>query len=325
MSTSVLYIGGTGEISYECLLASVRAGLRCYVFNRGIDPQPLPQGVTRIVGDLSKPQDLQRLAQQRFDVVCQFKAYLPSEVQRDIELFKGNCVQYLFISTASAYQKPNLNTPITEQTPLVNPYWNYSHQKILCEQLLQQTANFPWTIVRPSLTYNRRFPGTFISGEDIVWRMRNAKPVVLHSDGQAMWTLTHSRDFATLFTPLLGNPKAKNDIFQIMTDTAFSWNHIYTVVGQVIGVQPRFAYVPMPTLAKAHRDWVGPLVGDKGWTTLFDTRKIQSISGAVANPVPIETGFKAIWEQTKDRADQFKPDLALHALIDQLAERQEAI
>jgi nucleoside-diphosphate-sugar epimerase len=322
---SVLYIGGTGEISYECLVASAHAGHRCFVFNRGVDPQPLPQGVTRIVGDLGKPGDLQRLAQRRFDVVCQFKAYLPGEVQRDIDLFKGNCGQYVFISTASAYQKPNLNLPITEKTPLLNPYWNYSHQKILCEELIGARNDFPSTVVRPSLTYSRRFPGTFIGGDEIVWRMLKGKPIVLHSDGQAMWTITHSRDFAALFTPLLGNSKALGETYQVMTETAFSWNHIYSVVAEIAGVKPRFVYVPMSTIVKAKEEWVGPLVGDKGWTTLFDTRKIQAISGKVERLVTIEEGFRSAWPHVRGRVEAMKPDLALHALIDQLAARQEAI
>jgi len=165
----VLYIGGTGEISYECLLRSVEVGQECTVFNRGRDPEPLPDGVRRVVGDMSNQAEYAALGRENFDVVCQFRAFTTDDGRRDIEVFAGRCAQFIFISTASAYQKPPREGRITEQTPLVNPFWEYSQQKADLERLLfdaHHRGQLPVTIVRPSLTYRRRFPGTFAGGDD---------------------------------------------------------------------------------------------------------------------------------------------------------------
>ena len=236
----LLYIGGTGEISYACLRASVAAGHQCTVFNRGRDSEPLPPGVAHIVGDLANETQYAALGQNKFDVVCQFKAYTPDEAQRDIRVFGGRCGQFVFISTASAYQKPPAAWRITEATPLINPFWEYSRQKAEMERILLEAhgrSQLPVTVVRPSHTYRRNFPGTFVSGDDHAWRMLQGRPVIVQGDGQSLWTLTNARDFAALFVPLLGNPRTLGEAFHVMTDTAFTWEQIFRAIGRALGVR----------------------------------------------------------------------------------------
>ena len=324
----VLYIGGTGEISYECLLQSVEAGHHCTVFNRGRDSEPLPAGVRRIVGDFASQTDYDQLGRESFDVVCQFRAFTIDDGRRDLKIFGGRCGQYVFISTASAYQKPPPRGRITEQTPLENPFWEYSRQKAAVETLLMEAhrrEQLPVTIVRPSLTYRRRFPGTFVSGDDWAWRMLQGRPVIVHGDGQTLWTLTHSRDFAALFVPLLGNRQALGEAFQIMTDTAFTWAFLFQAVGGVLGIEPKLTFVPTQTLVRYNPAWTGPLLGDKSWTSFFDTAKIERASGPVHQPVPLDEGFARVKLKFQERMQSFTPDAALHVLIDRIANEQNAL
>jgi nucleoside-diphosphate-sugar epimerase len=324
----VLYIGGTGEISYECLLQSVEAGHHCTVFNRGRDSEPLPARVRRVIGDFASETDYDQLGRETFDVVCQFRAFTIEDGRRDLKIFSGRCGQYVFISTASAYQKPPPQGRITEETPLENPFWEYSRQKAAVEALLMDAhrrEKLPVTIVRPSLTYRRRFPGTFASGDDWAWRMLRGSPVIVHGDGQAVWTLTHSHDFAALFVPLLGNPQALGEAFQIMTDTAFTWAHLFHSVGRALGIEPKLTFVPTQTLVRYNPAWTGPLLGDKSWTSLFDTSKIERISGPVREPVSLVEGFARVKLRFKERMKSFEPDVELHALIDRIAREQDAL
>jgi len=324
----VLYIGGTGEISYECLLRSVEVGHECTVFNRGRDPEPLPDGVRRVVGDMSNQSEYAALGSENFDVVCQFRGFTTDDGRRDIEVFAGRCAQFIFISTASAYQKPPREGRITEQTPLVNPFWEYSRQKADLERLLfdaHHRGQLPVTIVRPSLTYRRRFPGTFAGGDDWAWRMRQGRPVIIHGDGQALWTFTHARDFAALFIPLLGHPQALGEAYHIMTDTAFTWEFLFQTTARTLGVEPKFTFVPTQTLIRYNSAWTGPLLGDKAWTSLFDTSKIQAISGAIARPVALDEGFNRVMLKFEERMKSFTPDLELQALIDRIAREQGSL
>jgi nucleoside-diphosphate-sugar epimerase len=328
MALKVLYIGGTGEISFECLLRSAEAGQECSVFNRGSGSEPLPAGVKQIVGDTTSAADYAQLAKQKFDVVCQFKAYTPAEAQRDIELFGDRCGQFVFISTASAYQKPPAAWRMTERTPLANPFWEYSRDKAEMERLLlaaHQSGKLPVTVVRPSLTYRRNFPGTFVGGDDHGWRMLQGLPVIVHGDGQTLWTLTHSRDFAALFVPLLGNERALGEVFQVMTETAFTWEHLFRAVAKTLGVEPKLVFVPTRTLVRYCADWTGPLLGDKSWSSLFDTTKVQAISGPVPEPMDLMAGLTKVRQYFERRMKTFKPDAALHALLDQIASEQDAL
>ncbi|HEY2759692.1 MAG TPA: SDR family oxidoreductase [Pirellulales bacterium] len=324
----ILIIGGTGEISYECLRHLADAGNHCTVFNRGRDPEPLPDGVTRIIGDLSDDASYSQLGREHFDVVCQFKAYTPREGQRDLEVFAGRCGHFIFISTASAYQKPPIHWRITEQTPLANPFWQYSRDKAELERMFLEAharGRLPATIVRPSLTYRRNFPGTFVSGDDHCWRMLNARPVIIHGDGQTLWTYTHARDFAKLFAPLAGNPAAIGEAFHIMTDTAYTWESLFQAVARTLNVEPNFTFVATRTLVRYNSDWTGPLLGDKAWSTLFDTSKIQHISGAIANPVSLREGFADVLPSFRGRMAKFQPDAKLHTLLDRIVADQQSL
>ena len=184
---------------------------------------------------------------------------------------------------------------------------------------------FPVTIVRPSLTYRRRFPGTFASGDDWAWRMLQGSPVIVQGDGQALWTLTHSRDFAALFVPLLGNPQALGEAFQIMTDTAYTWAHLFQSVGRVLGVEPKITFVPTQTLVRYNPEWTGPLLGDRSWTSLFDTSKIERVSGSVRQPVSLDDGFQRVKLKFEERMKSFMPDPELHALTDRIVREQETL
>ena len=203
----VLYIGGTGEISYACVLASTQAGQHCTVFNRGQSDEPPPATVRHIAGDINDPAACGELAREHFDVVCQFIAYTPADIQRDIDVFGGNCGQYVFISSASAYRKPPTTYRLTEDVPLGNPFWAYSQAKADMEAILMRahaSGRIAATIVRPSHTLRRRFPGTFIKGDVNAWRMQNGRPVIVPGDGNSLWTLTPAEDFAGPFVKLFG-------------------------------------------------------------------------------------------------------------------------
>ena len=246
-----------------------------------------------------------RLGRETFDVVCQFRAFTIDDGRRDLKIFGGRCGQYVFVSTASAYQKPLPQGRITEQTPLENPFWEYSRQKAAVEALLMEAhghGQLAVTIVRPSLTYRRRFPGTFASGDDWAWRMLQGRPVIVHGDGQALWTLTHSRDFAALFVPLLGNSNALGEAFQIMTDTAYTWQFLFQTVGRALGVEPKLTFVPTQTLVRYNPAWTGPLLGDKSWTSLFDTAKIEARKWPCPPTGPPRRRFRA-GEAKISRAD----------------------
>ncbi|HUU59471.1 MAG TPA: NAD-dependent epimerase/dehydratase family protein, partial [Phycisphaerae bacterium] len=231
----VLYIGGTGRISYACVLAGARAGHEITVFNRGRSAEPLPSGVRRITGDLDDEAAYRRLGAETYDAVCQFKAYDLARVELDLAVFGGRCGQYVFISTASAYQKPPRTVRITEEVPLANPYWPYSQAKADMERRLMEwheAGKLPVTVVRPSHTTRGTFPGTFIGGNDIAWRMRSGKPTISHGDGTSLWVLTDAEDFAEPFVRLLGNPRALGEAFHITGDEAHTWDQIFAAVGE---------------------------------------------------------------------------------------------
>lgn len=272
----VLYIGGTGEISFDCIHETVRLGHEVSVFNRGHNNAGLPGACELITGDIEDDVAYRQLARRRFDVVCQFRLFSPEAIARDIDLFTGACGQYVFISSASAYKKPVRKLPITEETPLDNPYWDYSRAKAAMEAMLQAQARLPFTIVRPSHTYRTRMP-TPLGGE--VSRMLRGKPVVLHGDGESLWTITHAEDFARPFARLLGNSKAIGEAFHITNDRVWSWNEIFEAIGAALGVQPRIVHVASDTLVHYRAEWVGPLLGDKSSSVLFDNSKVKSVAG----------------------------------------------
>ncbi len=275
----VLYIGGTGEISFDCIHQSVELGHEVTVFNRGNNNAALPDECKFIVGDIHDDAVYSKLADENFDVICQFRLFSTDEIKRDIELFAGHCGQYVFISTASAYQKPVRGLPITEQTPLDNPYWGYSQTKAEMERLLRAQSGLPYTIVRPSHTYRTHMPTPW-SGNIDVSRMLRGKPVVVHGDGESLWTVTYATDFAPPFVKLLGSKKALGEDFHLTGDRQWSWNEILEAVAAALKVTDyQFVHVATDTLVRYNPDWVGPLLGDKAASVIFDNSKIKSVVG----------------------------------------------
>ncbi len=325
----VLYIGGTGEISQACVWQSVAAGHEVATFNRGRRQEEMPAGVRQITGDLGDEAAYRALGGERFDVVCQFLAYEMPVVERDVEVFGGRCGQYIFISTASAYQKPPTTWRITEDIPLANPLWPYSQKKADMEAwLFAQHADgrLPVTVVRPSHTHRTRFPGGMVSGDDWAWRLLNGKPIIVHGDGTALWTLTYSTDFAVPFVGLFGQAGALGEAFHITRHLeAASWDHIYTEVGRALGVEAELVHVPSETLVRYHPEWAGPLLGDKTWSAVFDNSKVMSVAGAFACTVSLEEGIRRAATHVRRRLETFEPDPARHALLDRIAAEQSAL
>jgi len=325
----VLYIGGTGEISTACVWQSVAAGHDVTIFNRGRTEEALPEAVHRITGDLSDAAAYEALGKANFDVVCQFVAYDLAGVDRDAHVFGGRCGQYVFISTASAYQKPPKQYIITESVPLANPFWPYSQAKADMEAYLMHRhaeGRLPVTVVRPAHTLRTRFPGGIATGDDWAWRMLNGRPIIVHGDGTGLWTLTYATDFAAVFVNLFGKKKALGEAFHITRHMrAHLWNHIFDAMGRALGVQPRLVHVPAETLVRYDPAWAGPLLGDKAWPVLYDNSKVMSVAGNFECKVGMEEGMHFAAGHYRKRAAAYKPDLARHAFLDRVAEEQSRL
>jgi nucleoside-diphosphate-sugar epimerase len=280
MALRVLFIGGTGEISLASVHQAVAAGHAVTVFNRGKSRKgELPAGVTSLVGDIHDGASSAKLSASKFDVVCSFMVFRPEEMEQDIKIFSGNVGQYIFISSASCYQKPPNHYIITEKTPLENPYWEYSRHKIACERLLQDQNTLPFTVVRPSHTIRTRLPIQFGDPMAGLRRMLAGKPVLAAGDGTSLWTLTRSSDFSVPFVRLFGSSKALGQDFHITNDLAFTWNQIHTAIGRAFKVKVRNVHVPTDTLIRYNPEWTGPLLGDNISPTLFDNSKIKNAVG----------------------------------------------
>ena len=277
MSLKVLFVGGTGNISLPCVAEAAKAGHRVTVFNRGATSAGLPDGVESIAGDAGDAR-YQKLGRDGFDVVCQFIAFTPDQTVRDIEVFSGGA-QYIFISSASVYQKPPRHYVITEKTPAVNPYWRYSQDKIACEEALRAARGLKWTIVRPSHTVRTILPTVFNEGDALAHRLLAGKPVIVAGDGATPWTLTRCADFAVPFVRLFGRSAAFGETFHITSDNAYTWNDITKAIATGLGVKADIVHVPTDTLIRYLPDSEGPLMGDKTWTALFDNSKVKAVVG----------------------------------------------
>lgn len=280
MSLSVLLVGGTGQISWPVLHEAVAAGHRVTVFNRGRTTAALPAGVATISGDMADPASYARLREHRFDVVCQFMAFLPGQMRQDIETFTGRTGQYVFVSSASAYQKPAHSYVIRETTPLENPFWQYSRDKIACEAMLRGQDGLPYTIVRPSHTVRTKIPTALREGDGLAHRLLAGKPVLVPGDGTSLWTLTRSADLARPFVRLFGNPRAIGEDFHITADVAHTWDQIYTALARGLGTEARLVHVSSDILARYHAEWQCDLHGDRMWSVLFDNAKVKGVAGA---------------------------------------------
>ena len=280
-----LFIGGTGTISMAITRAlALNPDWELYLLNRGTRSAELPEGVKRIAADINdEAQTAKALEGMTFDCVCDFIAFTPEQLERDWRLFAGRVKQFMFISSASAYQKPLGDYRITESTPLSNPYWEYSRNKIACEEFLMRMYRengFPVTIVRPSHTYDERKLPLGVSGDKGSWqvvrRMLSGKPVIIHGDGSSLWTITHNSDFAKGFIGLMGNIHAIGEAYHITSDESVTWNQIYAIIADELGVELKACHVPSDFLdAVSHYDFRGGLIGDKANTVVFDNSKIK--------------------------------------------------
>jgi nucleoside-diphosphate-sugar epimerase len=319
----VLFVGGSGVISSACARVAVESGIELYVLNRGQTlTRPLPPGATELRGDVREPSSVRdALGDLRFDSVVDWVAFTPEHVRTDIDLFGERTGQYVFISTASAYQKPPSRIPVTESTPLRNPYWQYSRDKIACEDLLTaeyRERGFPATIVRPSHTYDRT--KTILSGGwTSLARMRAGKPVIVHGDGTSLWTVTHHEDFARAFVPLLGNPRTVGEAFHITSDDVLTWDQIAHALATALGVTPRIVHVPSDAIAAADPEWGAGLLGDKSHSVVFDNSKIKSVVPGWRAVIPFERGAREIVDWYLGDAERQVTDPRMDALMDKLA------
>ena len=317
----VLFIGGSGEISFACIHEAVRLGHEVTVFNRGRNNAGLPEQCRFIAGDIADDAAYGLLAAEHFDVVCQFRLFAPQAMQRDLALFTGRCGQYVFISSASAYAKPVRNLPITEATPLHNPHWAYSRAKTTMESLLRAQDRLAYTIVRPSHTYRARMP-TPLGGE--VSRLLRGRAVVVHGDGESLWTVTHARDFARPFTRLLGAPEAQFEAYHITHDQQWSWNEIFEAIAAALGVNaPQWVHVASDTLIRYNAEWEGPLLGDKSPSVRFDNSKVKAVVGEFSCPIGPWEGMRMVVEEFPPRADDY--DAARDELYDRIIEEQNSL
>ena len=322
-SLRVLFIGGTGVISSACSRVAVQAGLDLFVLNRGRSTdRPLPPGVTRLRADIREPRSVrEEIEDLQFASVVDWVAFTPEQVRTDIELFGGRTGQYVFISSASAYQTPPARLPVTESTPLRNPFWAYSRGKIACEDLLvaaYREHGFPATIVRPSHTYDQTLV-PFDGGWTVLGRMLAGKPVIVPGDGTSLWTLTHHQDFARAFVPLLGHPRTLGEAIHITSDDALTWNQITEALAAALGVTARIVHVPSDAIAAADPEWGAGLLGDKAHSMIFDNTKVRALVPGWQAVIPFEQGAREIADwYVADPARQVT-DASLDAVMDKLA------
>ena len=293
----VLFIGGTGIISSACAKLAVQRGIDLYLLNRGQSPRPLVDGAAVLRGDIRDPQSARAaLGKLTFDAVVNFVAFVPEHIESDLELLRGRTGQYVFISSASAYQTPPAAQPVVESTPLNNPFWQYSRNKIACEERLLRAyreEKFPVTIVRPSHTYDATLL-PMEGGYTVVDRMLRGKQVIVHGDGTSLWTLTHNSDFAKGFLGLLGNAHAIGDTYHITSDEWLSWNQIFELVARAAGAQARIVHVPSDLIAAYDPDWGDGLLGDKSHSMIFDNRKIKRLVPDFICTTPFSRGVEEI-------------------------------
>jgi nucleoside-diphosphate-sugar epimerase len=317
----VLFIGGTGIISSACVQLAVERGIDLYLLNRGQSHRAVPTAVTILHGDIrDKEPARQALGDHQFDAVVNWIAFTPEHIETDLALFHGRTRQYIFISSASAYQTPPQNLPVTESTPLHNPFWGYSRNKIACEERLMQAYRqdgFPMTVVRPSHTYDQTLLPLH-GGYTVIHRMRQGKKVIVHGDGTSLWVMTHHRDFAKGFVPLLGNNHTIGNTYHITSDELLTWNQIAELMAQAAGTEARIVHVPSEVIARFDPDWGAGLLGDKTHSMIFDNSKIKRQVPDFAATIPFARGVEEImaWYDA-DPARQVV-NTAVDAMIDKI-------
>lgn len=317
----VLFIGGTGIISSACSDLALSQGVDLYHLNRGKSTEIRKiEGVKTILADIRKVEEAkQALRAHSFDVVVDWISFTPDHIRNSIQLFSGKTAQFIFISSASAYETPPQKLPVTEETPLHNPFWQYSRDKMACENILReafQKNGFPCTIVRPSHTYDKTLV-PLVGGYTALQRMKRGLPVVVHGDGTSIWTLTYNKDFAVGLNGLFGKKEAINEAFHITSDEWLSWNNIYHILAEQLGVDPHLVHVPSKVIARYNKEMGDGLLGDKAHSMIFDNSKIKRLVPEFNPQTPFRQGAKEIvnWYEENDYPQQFNPE------IDQLMEK----
>jgi nucleoside-diphosphate-sugar epimerase len=278
----ILFIGGTGIISTASTALAAKRGLDLTLLSRGQHESHLPAGVKTLIADVNDPVLLHKLEHESFDAVVDWIAFTPADIERDLKLFRGRTRQFVFISSTSAYQKPQTHYLMTESTPLANPYWDYSRNKIACEERLMQAyrdEGFPVTIVRPSLTYGETLiPLVLNSWQQsytAVDRMIRGQKLIVPGDGSSLWVVTHNTDFAKGLIGLLGHQQAIGHAFHITSDEVLTWDQLFRIVGAAVGVEPQLVHIPSDFIAACIPEKLGTLTGDKSVSVVFDNSKIK--------------------------------------------------
>ena len=303
MKREALFIGGTGTISMAITRSLAKnEGWHLTLLNRGNRKADIPDGVDVINVDINDEEAAAKVLEgKNFDTVCDFIGFVPSQLERDYRLFKGKVKQFMYISSASAYGKPVADYRITEGTALANPYWEYSRNKIACEDFLMKKfreEGFPVTIIRPSHTYDERSIPMGVHGSkgsfQVIKRMMEGKPVIVHGDGTSLWTMTFNEDFAKGFIGLMGNPHTIGEAFQITNDESLTWNQIFKTIADALNVEYKPYYVSSYFLAKVGRkyDLEGGLIGDKANSVVFDNTKLKKAVPGFDPSIRFEEGVR---------------------------------
>lgn len=291
----VLFIGGTGLISTAVTDLCVKKGIDLSLFNRGNKNQNLPEGVKTIIGDINNEEEAKELLKDKdFDVVVNWIAFVPEQLERDYRIFKGITKQYIFISSASAYQKPVQDYPITEETPLENPYWEYSRNKQACEEYImgKHSKEFNVTVIRPSHTYDDKQLMLTVkewgSEYTLLKRIMDHKPYIIPGDGTSLWTITHNTDFAKAFIHVLGNELTYGQAYHITSDKVYTWEQLYRITCKALNVESNIVYIPTDFILRYMPHKVGEFYGDKHYSVIFDNTKIKQIAPEYKSEVRYE-------------------------------------
>lgn len=319
----VLFIGGTGIISSSVSRLAVERGLELTLLNRGEHPVAI-SGAERLRVDIADRAAVRRtLGDRTFDAVVNWVAFVPEHIERDLELFSGRTSQYIFISSASAYAKPPVSPFIRESTPLHNPYWEYSRNKIACEDRLTQAYRahqFPVTIVRPSLTYDTVLP-IAIGGwgcATLLDRLLSGRPIIVHGDGTSLWTVTHAEDFAKGFVPLLGHPRTLGESYHITSDEVLTWNQIYEGIATALGVKANIVHIPSDFIAAIEPGLAGGLLGDKSHSAIFDNSKIRALVPDFKATLPFHLGIRRTVEWFRAEPSRWVVRQEVHDAMDRI-------
>lgn len=328
----ILFIGGTGTISMAISRLLLSQGHTLYLINRGSRNTGLEGSLVELKADINDEEAVAALIKDlSFDVVADFIAFAPRQLERDYRLFKDRTKQFIYISSASAYQKPPANYRISEGTPLANPYWEYSRNKIAGEDYLMKLyreEGFPVTIVRPSHTYDERSVPLGVHGQNgsysVIKRMLAGKPVIIHGDGTSLWTLTHNTDFAKGFVGLMGNIHAIGEAIQITSDESLTWNQIYEIIADALGVKLNAVHVSSEFLnACSDYDFAGSLLGDKANSVVFDNSKLKRLVPGFTTTVRADQGIKNTVAYVLSHPECQREDAAFDVWCDRVVQAME--